>query len=243
MKNLKIKSIFKMNFWVKLGRIKKIFFTCNPNHVFNAHFNKYTFIIAISTLIIFSLILFTSCNTLLPSPDEKIDVGSSLDSKESEITQPKQDDSLPLEEDTEIVEEINIANAKIGAEIIGYIPSFLCANSDNYITITIKNTSDFTWRNKKPSAVRVGYHYFGQDVDYADYDRTTRTELPKSLEPNEQMDIDVLINDITNPGHYIIQIDLVMEGSDNPDNNFWFSSKGIEMIEGLTFFDQCQNKE
>ncbi|GEM_PF-639953 len=205
------------------------------NH--NNFLNKAFFLI----FIISALLIFSSCSTLLTSPEEKIDVANSQEYNESDITQPSSDESLALEEEIQTIESIDLENAKIGAEIVGYIPSYLCTNKDNFIKITITNTSDFTWRNKKPYAVRIGYHYFGQDVDFADYDRTTRTEFPKQIEPNESITIEVLINDITNPGYYIVQIDPVMEGSERPEDNFWFSSKGVKMLEGLAYFGPSQS--
>jgi hypothetical protein len=125
--------------------------------------------------------------------------------------------------------------AKAGAELKGAIPSFLCTNKDNILTIEIKNTSDFTWRNDSINSVRVGYHYYGQDVDASDYDGTMRTELKNNVAPGETIKVDMLINDIKQPGNYVIQIDLVLEGK------YWFSSKGMEMIESPTYFGECKN--
>ncbi|MCL6086858.1 MAG: hypothetical protein M1475_00435 [Actinobacteria bacterium] len=126
-------------------------------------------------------------------------------------------------------------NVKVGAEIKGAIPGFLCTNKDNYVVIEVKNTSDFTWRNDSKNSVRAGYHYYGQDVDASDYDGTARTELEKNIAPGETAKINVLINDIKNPGNYVIQIDLVLEGK------YWFSSKGVKMIESPAYFGECQN--
>jgi hypothetical protein len=125
--------------------------------------------------------------------------------------------------------------AKAGAELKGAIPGFLCTNKDNILTVEIKNTSDFTWRNDSRNSVRVGYHYYGQDVDASDYDGTMRTELKNNVAPGETIKLDMLINDIKQPGNYVIQIDLVLEGK------YWFSSKGMEMIESPTYFGECKN--
>ena len=182
-------------------------------------------IFSISLLIsILSVSVITSC---FAPEGEKIDVT------------PPQD----LEQDIEELEDeyvlVDYENAEIGAEMSGYIPSFLCTDSDNYIKIEIKNTSDFTWRANGENRVRVSYHYYGQDVDFVDYDGTQRTVLPKEVSPGESITLLMLINDITNPGIYIIQIDPVLEGNEIPENNFWFSSKGVEMIQGQVFFDEC----
>lgn len=129
----------------------------------------------------------------------------------------------------------NYDTAKAGAELKGAIPSYLCTNKDNIIVVEIKNTSDFTWRNDSANSVRVGYHYYGQDVDASDYDGTMRTELKNNVAPGETIKVEMLMNDIKQPGNYIIQIDLVLEGK------YWFSSKGMEMIESPTYFGESAN--
>ncbi len=67
-------------------------------------------------------------------------------------------------------------------------------------------------RRSQRRLVRIGYHYYGQDVDFVDYDRTARTMLPKVVNPGDTVNVLVLINDIKNPGNYVIQIDPVLEG-------------------------------
>lgn len=146
-----------------------------------------------------------------------------------------QEEIADLEEaiEEEIIEVVDYDNALIGAELYGYMPSYLCTNSDNYIKVTVTNTSDFTWRTSGSSMVRLSYHYWGQDVDFAEYDKNIRTVLPNNLEPGESATVEVLINDITNPGTYKVEIDLVLEG------HFWFSSKEVQMVEGFVFFESC----
>ena len=129
---------------------------------------------------------------------------------------------------------------KIGAEMTGIIPSFMCINKTNIVKVTVKNTSDFTWRTDIPNLVRFGYHFYGQDIDFTEYDNTTRTVLPHDVKPGETATVNVEIKDILNKGIYVIQIDMVHEGNEDVTNNFWFSSKGVAMIEGTPYFDTCQ---
>ena len=147
-------------------------------------------------------------------------------------------DGVVQEETVDSVKGEDLTNydtAKVGAELKGAIPGFLCTNKDNILTVEIKNTSDFTWRNDSANSVRVGYHYYGQDVDASDYDGTMRTELKNNVAPGETIKVEMLMNDIKQPGNYIIQIDLVLEGK------YWFSSKGMEMIESPTYFGESAN--
>ena len=147
-------------------------------------------------------------------------------------------DEVVQEETVDSVKGEDLTNydtAKAGAELKGAIPGFLCTNKDNILTVEIKNTSDFTWRNDSKNSVRVGYHYYGQDVDASDYDGTMRTELKNNVAPGETIKVDMLMNDIKQPGNYVIQIDLVLEGK------YWFSSKEMVMIESTTYFGECVN--
>ncbi|MBM3699982.1 MAG: hypothetical protein FJW68_03555 [Actinobacteria bacterium] len=195
----------------------------------------YVFIIA---LFLGFLFLISACGSPLVSPEKiEIEEARSEETKaESTAADPAQDLGA-IEE--ELPADINYQGLETGAEMTGYIPSFLCTDRNNYIRIDITNTSGFAWRNKRPGIVRIGYHYYGQDVDFVDYDRTARTELPGIVNPGETVSINVLINDIVNPGYYIIQIDPVIEGNTIPEDNFWFSSKGVKMIEGLSYFNSC----
>ena len=213
----------------------------NKNCKKNNHTYKFLAILGI-TLLTSLLFTIVSCSGLI-APDEKIDVAEEPAETETaaEVPEEMAEDTMALEEET--VPEIDYQNATVGAEMIGAIPSFLCTNKDNYIKIQITNTSDFTWRNERPGVVRIGYHYYGQDVDYVDYDGTQRTMLQKPVEPGETIMVIVLINDIINPGNYVIQIDPVLEGNEIPENNFWFSSKGVEMIQGPVYFGNCGEQE
>ncbi len=133
----------------------------------------------------------------------------------------------------EVVEAVDFENARLGAEISGYMPSYLCSNADNYVTVEVKNTSDFTWRANGVNTVRIGYHFYGQDVDFVEYDKTTRSVLPNDLEPGETARVDVLINDIINPGIYVVQIDIEVKGY------VWLSSLDVPMVEGHVYFNDC----
>ena len=172
-------------------------------------------------LIAFLIISSTSCSSILGgSATAKTDVGGNQESSNGDTSA----------QEISPVEEVDFTNAIIGAEIKGYIPSYMLTDKDNIIKIEITNTSDFVWRTDRPNLVRIGYHYYGQDVDFTDYDRTARSALPQEVNPGETVTIDVLINDIKNEGTYVIQIDPVMEGI------FWFSDKGVSWLEGTAYF-------
>ena len=57
----------------------------------------------------------------------------------------------------------------------------------------------------------------------------------KNVEPGETVKVNVLVNDVKQPGNYVLQIDLVLEGK------YWFSSKDVKMLESQTYFGECSN--
>jgi len=201
---------------------KKINFKRKP------YFKTIIFKLSITALIfLFFTIILVSCTS---GPSSK----SADDESTSEITSEELEEAVKaLEENNE--EVVDYENVSVGAEIKGSIPNYLCTDKDNYIKIEITNTSDFTWKKDGKNIVRVGYHYYGQDVEYTEYDKTARTALAQDLKPGETTTIEILINDITNKGIYVIQIDPVLEG------HFWFSAKGVPMLEGTAYFGPCSS--
>lgn len=133
----------------------------------------------------------------------------------------------------EVVEPVDFESAQLGAEFSGYMPSYLCSNADNYVAVEVTNTSDFIWRVDGTNTVRIGYHFYGQDVDFVEYDKTSRSALPNDLEPGETARVEVLINDIVNPGVYVVQIDVEIKGY------VWLSSLDVPMVEGRVYFEDC----
>ncbi len=194
--------------------------------------NLILFLFTIILTLFFFIFSVVSCT--FQSSAEETSTQADKQSAEESDESPDVITSEELEEAVAALEEqIDYDNAVIGAELKGFIPSYLCTNKDNYIKIEVTNTSDFTWKCDGRDTVRVGYHYYGQDVEYTDYDRTARTALPCDIAPGESSEVEILINDITNEGIYVIQIDLVLEGK------FWFSSKGVSMIDGVVLFNPC----
>jgi hypothetical protein len=196
--------------------------------------SKILILVTILTIIIFLLLIFPSCSKT--TSDDSLSESSEVKSEGDETDKSESDIQEEIIESVKGEDLTDYDNVKADAEIKGAVPGFLCTNKDNIITIEIKNTSDFTWRNDSVNSVRVGYHYYGQDVDASDYDSTTRTELDKNVEPGETIKVNMLINDIEKPGNYVIQIDMVLEGK------YWFSSKGVAIIESPAYFGECTNQ-
>ncbi|MCL4377379.1 MAG: hypothetical protein M1409_03185 [Actinobacteria bacterium] len=188
-------------------------------------------------LVLFLAFFLISCSALTgQAAQQETNTNSTTASRETSQASSSSAETTGTTQPVVAAEKIT----KIGAEIIGAIPSFMCTNKTNIVAVEVKNTSDFTWRTDVPNLVRFGYHFYGQDVSFTEYDKTTRTVLPHDVKPGETATVNVEIKDVLNKGTYVIQIDMVLEGNDVAANNFWFSSKGVAMVEGTAYFDTCQ---
>lgn len=184
-------------------------------------------LIIVAIVISMTLLGLSAC-----AQPEKVDVD--LDQEEVDaIPEPEEETA---EETVEVIDEdVDYDAVEVGAEMEGFIPGYLCTEQDNYIKIDITNTSDFTWRKAGENMVRIGYHYYHLQEAKESYDNPTRSSLPENVAPGETVSVEVLINNIDATGNYIIRIDPVLEG------HFWFSSKGVEMLEGEAYFGPCNN--
>ncbi len=164
---------------------------------------------------------------------ERVDVEGP--DEERQLAPPDDEQTEPEQEHATEDEDIDFDSASIGAEIEGFIPGYLCIEKENYVKVEITNTSDFTWRGGGNNPVRLGYHYYHLQEDRESYDNPTRSPLPSDVAPGETVSVEVLIDNIETTGNYIIRIDPVLEG------HFWFSTKGVEPVEGEAYFGPCSN--
>ncbi len=111
-------------------------------------FTHFSIISASIIIILAMLFLFSGCSSLLTPASEKIDVAQ--DSQGGQDNQDGQDVSQETQaaEEGEAIVPIDYANAKIGADMVGAIPTFLLTDKDNFIKIEITNTSDFAWTSE-----------------------------------------------------------------------------------------------
>ena len=182
---------------------------------------------AILIIVLLMSVSLISCGPATSASGEKDGTKTGEELSEEEVSE------LAEALEQEVVEAVDFESAKVGAELKGYMPSYLCSNADNYVTIEVTNTSDYIWRASGTNTVRIGYHFYGQDVDFVEYDKTSRSALPNDLAPGETATVDVLINDIVNPGIYVVQIDVEIKGY------AWTSSLDIPMVEGRVYFEDC----
>lgn len=182
--------------------------------------------------IVLIMVILVSISLLSCTPPA-VSSGESIEPEKGEELTAEEIEDLAEALEEEVVEVVDFESAQIGAELFGYMPSYLCSNADNYVAVEVTNNSDFTWRAEGNNTVRIGYHFYGQDVDFVEYDKTSRSALPDDLEPGESARVEVLINDIVNPGIYVVQIDIELKGY------AWLSSIDVSMVEGRVYFEDC----
>lgn len=87
------------------------------------------------------------------------------------------------------------------------------------VPVVVKNIGKTTWKNHKESfnAVNLSYIWKNKQGDIV-LKPEERTPLPKSIKPGQKIKLQAMITSPTNPGEYVLEIDLVKE------NEFWFSN-------------------
>lgn len=92
---------------------------------------------------------------------------------------------------------------------------------------TVENSSDTTWRslgatpNGNLHRIKLGNNWLndsGEPLAHGD----GRTNLPTDLKPTEKIDLDLVTNVPSEPGNYILELDMVQEMVT------WFKDKGSE---------------
>lgn len=112
------------------------------------------------------------------------------------------------------------------ARISPHAPSLVVeAGSQTTIRANVKNVSDVTWHSLGESfngkhQIKLGNRWLDEDGnEFAD---GGRTNLPKDLEPEEEIDLALVINAPSETGNYVIELDMVQELV------AWFKDKGSE---------------
>jgi ubiquinone/menaquinone biosynthesis C-methylase UbiE len=95
------------------------------------------------------------------------------------------------------------------------------------VTVKVKNISNKLWLSPVDSNYRVfialGNHWLDKNQRVIIND-DGRTLLPKSLAPQEEIDLDLMVKTPKNPGISYLELDLVQEGVT------WFKNKGSKTI-------------
>jgi hypothetical protein len=106
------------------------------------------------------------------------------------------------------------------------IPGSLGSNQSYAFDLTIKNTGVSTWTKTGDNPYYLSYHWLDFETKKAVVFDGERTYLPvDSVEPGQDIDVNVKIVTPAEPGNYILQIDMVHEGVT------WFSYQGVPPLE------------
>lgn len=91
------------------------------------------------------------------------------------------------------------------------------------IPFTVKNTSNFAWKNNTPTSVTFSSRWFNSEdkivVLYGE-----RTLLPESLAPQSSVKLNAVIRAPERPGKYNLNLTMVQE------NVAWFDDKGAQSL-------------
>ena len=109
----------------------------------------------------------------------------------------------------------------------GYYPDVIQVGQTARIEVYITNEGDAIWPvcRDRSSVVRLSYHWLRGDGSMAVFDGV-RTYIPAPLKGGNSMIVFAVVVAPSEPGEYVLQLDLVVE------NVSWFSSKGLVCPKG-----------
>ncbi len=88
----------------------------------------------------------------------------------------------------------------------------------------LKNVGGLGWNASGTNPVRLGYHWFTQDMKPIAAIKDERTPLPKDVLPGETVSLHARAYPPASPGNYFIQWDMVKEGVT------WFAEQGSKAL-------------
>lgn len=89
------------------------------------------------------------------------------------------------------------------------------------IPINLNNTSNFVWDSAVANPVNLSYHWTDSSGTIVVFEGE-RTPLPKSLAPQESVDLNATVKLPDQPGNYTLTLTMVQEGVT------WFNNAGAE---------------
>jgi subtilisin family serine protease len=92
------------------------------------------------------------------------------------------------------------------------------------LSVTITNTSNFTWSVAGTSAVHLGYHWLGNGGQTIVWDGV-RSNLPGDVAAGSSVTVNATIPTLPAVGAYLLRLDLVKEGVG------WFSGNGVAPLD------------
>ncbi len=92
------------------------------------------------------------------------------------------------------------------------------------MSVVVSNRSGLIWPCSGDHPVTISYHWLRSDGQFETFDGR-RTFLPRDLDPNGEIQLDIDIESPSTSGFFRLQLTLVNEG------RFWFEDHGFEMAE------------
>ena len=86
------------------------------------------------------------------------------------------------------------------------------------ISVIVKNISSVDWKSTEYSGIKLGNHWLDEREEVFQW-ADGRVDLPKGLQPGEEIELDLSVTFPTKIGNYFLELDLVEEGIT------WFQDK------------------
>jgi LCP family protein required for cell wall assembly len=112
------------------------------------------------------------------------------------------------------------------------IPETLGTNMDFRIEMAVRNTGALKWEKDSENAVYLSYHWIDfENRTMAEFDGKRGIMPVVEMLPGDEETFSLLVRTPSEPGQYILQIDLVHEGIT------WFSYQGVPTLEKFVTLD------
>ncbi len=96
-------------------------------------------------------------------------------------------------------------------------------NRTLFVTLRVTNTGSEEWPNEGEHPVNFAYHWRAADGTMLEMNGQ-RTHFPRTIQPGETLDIEMMIEPYPEPGEYLLEIDMVAEG------RAWFKDLNVPSI-------------
>lgn len=96
------------------------------------------------------------------------------------------------------------------------------ANEIYQFIATVKNHAKISWHTSEIYPCYLSYHWYLENGDIYHFDGK-RTKLSVAVEPGESQKLELNVRMPSDPGNYLLEITMVMEGQ------FWFEERGLQV--------------
>lgn len=112
-----------------------------------------------------------------------------------------------------------------GARYVSHdTPTRLVGGTKYLVNLRVKNTGTIPWEARGTVPVTLSYRWYSATGEEVLTTKQLRTELPRTIQPGENLEISAYLEAPSQPGRYDLEWDLLFASA------FWFSEKGVEPL-------------